>query len=48
MTQQTAATAGPMLGTTLFSFTNPFHARRFSFEDLLRKVAELGVGPASR
>ena len=45
MTHQTAKTAGPMLGTTLFSFTNPFHARTHSFEDLLRKVAELGTGP---
>lgn len=37
--------AGPKLGATLFAFTNPYHARRMGFEDLLRKVAELGIGP---
>jgi len=34
-----------MLGSTLFSFTNPFHARKYNFEQLLAKVAELGIGP---
>jgi sugar phosphate isomerase/epimerase len=37
--------AGPKLGATLFAFTNPYHARRMGFEDLLRKVAALGIGP---
>ena len=34
-----------MLGSTLFSFTNAFHSRRFSFEQLIAKVAEFGIGP---
>lgn len=34
-----------MLGSTLFSFTNAFHSRRYSFEQLIAKVAELGIGP---
>ena len=37
--------SGPRMGATLFAFTNPYHARRMSFEDLLRKVAELKLGP---
>jgi hypothetical protein len=37
--------SGLRLGTTLFSFTNPFHARQYSFEQLIAKVAELNVGP---
>lgn len=45
MNQTTTSQSGPKLGVTLFSFTNPYHARKASFEDLLRKVAELGVGP---
>ena len=45
MNHQTNPAPGPMLGTTLFSFTNPFHSRKCSFEQLLRKVAELGIGP---
>ena len=34
-----------LVGSTLLSFTNAFHSRRFSFEQLLAKVAELGIGP---
>ena len=33
------------LGTTLYSFTAAFHSRQASFEQLVAKVAELGVGP---
>lgn len=35
----------PQLGSTLYSFTNEYHSRRYSFEALIRKVAELGIGP---
>ncbi|KAA9160719.1 sugar phosphate isomerase/epimerase [Amycolatopsis acidicola] len=35
----------PMQGVTLYSFTRDFHGRRYSFEDLVRKVAERGLGP---
>ena len=45
MSNATSAQPAMMLGTTLFSFTNPFHARRLSFEQLIAKVSELGVGP---
>ena len=45
MTQQTVTAAGPMLGSTTFSFTNPFHARRCTFEQIVRKIAELDIGP---
>jgi xylose isomerase-like TIM barrel protein len=34
------------LGTTAFSFTNEWLARRYSLEQLLRRVAELELGPA--
>lgn len=33
------------LGVTLYSFTNEFHGRQLSFEGLIRKVAELDLGP---
>lgn len=33
------------LGTTLYSFTAAFHSREATFEQLIAKVAELGVGP---
>lgn len=33
------------LGTTLFSFTNEYHSREYSFEQLIAKVAESGLGP---
>ena len=36
---------GLRLGTTLFSFNNEFHARQYTVEQLIDKVAELGLGP---
>ena len=45
MTQQSVTNAGPMLGSTTFSFTNPLHARRCTFEQIVRKIAELDIGP---
>lgn len=33
------------LGTTLFSFTNEFWSREYSFEQLVAKVGELKLGP---
>lgn len=33
------------LGTTLYSLTNEYHGREYSFEQLVRKVAELDLGP---
>jgi sugar phosphate isomerase/epimerase len=45
---ETAMASAPRelrLGTTLFSFTNEYHSRRFSVEQLIDKVAELGLGP---
>jgi Xylose isomerase-like TIM barrel len=35
----------PRLGVTLYSFTRDFHAGRYTFEDLVVKAAELGMGP---
>lgn len=35
----------PRLGTTLYSFTPEFHSRTLSFDDLVRTVAENGLGP---
>jgi Xylose isomerase-like TIM barrel len=35
----------PRLGVTLYSFTPDFHAGRYTFEDLVVKAAELGMGP---
>lgn len=32
-------------GVTLYSFTRAFHARRHTFEDLVREVARRGLGP---
>jgi len=32
------------LGTTIYSLTNEYHSRRYSFEALVQKVAELGIG----
>jgi hypothetical protein len=34
------------LGTTAFSFTNEWLARRYTLEQLLRRIAELELGPA--
>lgn len=36
---------GPKLGVTLFSFTDAYHARRYTFEELIRKAGSLGLGP---
>lgn len=33
------------LGTTIYSLTNEYHSRRYSFDALVEKVAELGIGP---
>jgi sugar phosphate isomerase/epimerase len=35
----------PILGTTLYSFTNEWQRREYTFEQLVAKVAELGLGP---
>ena len=35
----------PMLGVTLFSFTNEWQQRRYTLDQLVAKVAELGLGP---
>lgn len=35
----------PRLGVTIYSFTRDFHAGRYTFEDLLVRAAELGLGP---
>lgn len=40
------ANTGPVLGTTLYSFTNDWQQRIFNFDQLVAKVAELGLGPA--
>ena len=42
----TSAPQGLRLGTTLFSFTNEYHSRRYTVEQLIDKVAELGSAPA--
>ncbi len=36
----------PILGVTLYSFTNEWLARKYDFGTLVAKVAELGLGPA--
>lgn len=36
---------GLKLGTTLYSLSTEFHAREYSFEDLVRKVARENLGP---
>ena len=36
---------GLRLGTTIFSFNNEFHQRKFTVEQLIDKVAELDLGP---
>jgi sugar phosphate isomerase/epimerase len=38
-------TKGLRLGTTLFSFTNEFHGREYSLDELIAQVASLGLGP---
>ena len=37
---------GPILGTTLYSFTNEWQQKLFTLEGLVEKVAALGLGPA--
>jgi len=41
----TGLAGGLKLGTTLYSFTPVFHSRQATLEQLIVKVAELGVGP---
>jgi sugar phosphate isomerase/epimerase len=41
----TSASRGLRLGTTLFSFTNEYHSRRYTVEQLIDRVAELNLGP---
>lgn len=36
---------GPRLGVTLYSFTPEWHAREYTFAELVAKVAELELGP---
>ncbi|HWI87555.1 MAG TPA: TIM barrel protein [Sphingomonas sp.] len=43
MTDQ--AKPGLKLGTTLYSLTTQFHAREYTFEELVRKVAAENLGP---
>ena len=40
-----AAAKGFKLGSTLYSFTNEWHERRYGFEDLIAEVARRGLGP---
>jgi sugar phosphate isomerase/epimerase len=35
----------PRLGVTLYSFTPDFHAGRYTFEELMVRAAQLGLGP---
>jgi hypothetical protein len=37
--------AGLRRGTTLFSFTNEFHGRQYTLDQLIAKVAKLDLGP---
>jgi sugar phosphate isomerase/epimerase len=41
----TAPQADIKLGTTLYSFTNEFHGRRYDVEALIREVARRNLGP---
>lgn len=41
----TAPCNGVRLGTTLFSFTNEYHSRRYTVEQLIDRVAQLNLGP---
>lgn len=40
-----STTSEILLGTTLYSLTTEYHSRRHSLHELIRKVAELGIGP---
>ncbi len=42
---QTPAAKGFKLGSTLYSFTNEWHERRFGFEELIAEVARRNLGP---
>ena len=37
---------GPILGITLFSLTNEWQQRLYTFDSMIARVAELGLGPA--
>ena len=37
---------GPILGTTIYSFTNDWQLRLYTLDQLIAKVAELSLGPA--
>ncbi len=41
----TTAPTGMKLGATLYAFTNEWHQRLYSFEDLIAKIAACGFGP---
>ncbi|QSR19353.1 sugar phosphate isomerase/epimerase [Novosphingobium sp. KA1] len=41
----TVTSRGLKLGTTLYSLTTQFHAREYTFDELVRKVAAEGIGP---
>ncbi|HJB63798.1 MAG TPA: sugar phosphate isomerase/epimerase [Candidatus Microbacterium pullistercoris] len=41
----TTNTALPQLGTTIYSLTREFHGRKIGFEEIVRRVGELGLGP---
>jgi len=43
--QTSAAAKGFKLGSTLYSFTNEWHERRYGFEDLIAEVARRNLGP---
>jgi sugar phosphate isomerase/epimerase len=45
MQSSTPSPKGMNLGVTLFSFTTEFISRQYSFEQILAKVADLGIGP---
>jgi sugar phosphate isomerase/epimerase len=36
---------GPTLGVVLYSFTREYRARKYTFEEIVRKTGELGLGP---
>jgi sugar phosphate isomerase/epimerase len=40
-----AQTAGPPLGVVLYSFNREYRSRKYTFEELVRKTGELGLGP---
>ncbi len=40
-----STSSGLKLGTTIYSFTNAFHQQKYTVEQLIDKVGELGLGP---